>query len=457
MSVKNLVSINNNLFFYGILILVFSLTFFINYQPYIEGDTKVLVDSSYQIIKCLKNNEFTHCPNLTHFPLLQHLISLIVSPVSKNPTNNAKLLSFINLFSFSLSCVLLFRILLKKTSINIAILGLLIFLTGFNLYYAYSSFNELTTSTLILIALITNLKTKTNWPKIIFFSIMAGISKEVAWPIIILLNTTAQLTKKLSIKKFFRSITPTILGIVFSIIINSLFNLYRYGTITNPILMNPLFMVKNNRNSTSFFLGLFFSSSGGLLFFWPSLSALIIFSISTIIHQWKQNYLNLLVVLVLIIQNIGLAQWFAPFGWIAWGPRLTLPLLPSCLLLLLIINQKKINTIIQKIFSKKILTIGFFLFFAITGISNYATLIFPQESLNQLFAPSPKFPTPAVIQQNQAYYYQSINELIWRKNPILYKNVIDAIKFKTTATLPYFLLLLVLFTKLKKYKKIPSH
>lgn len=442
----------NIIFFYLAVVILFYFSFIFNYHPYIEGDTKVLAESSYQIYRCLQNHQFNYCPGLTHFPLLQHVISLPFYLINTSPVNNLNSLSFINLLSFCLSCIILFRFLQKNTSLKIALLSLLIFLTGFNLYYAYSSFNESTSSLLILIFLLVNLETKPNWFKIIFFTTVAGLSKEIIWPILLLIGTAAQLVKVTSFKKYLQNIIPTIIGTVISILCTGAFNLYRYKTFTNPLLLDPILMVNNLHDYLSFFFGLFFSTSGGLLFFWPSLFVLIIFSLVSTVNKMRLFFLNLLVLSVLIIQNAGLAKWFAPFGWIAWGPRLTLPILPSILLLFLIINHKKISLIIQNIFSSKLLATFIFLFFLITGISNYAMLLFPQQSLNQLFAPNPNFPTPAIIQQDKIYYYRAINELIWKKNQILFNNIIGVTKLNTTTTIPYFLLLLLLFFKLKKTK-----
>jgi len=442
----------NIILFYLAVIILFYFSFIFNYHPYIEGDTKVLAESSYKIYHCLQNHQFNYCPGIAHFPLLQHIISLPFYLINPSLVNNLNSLTFINLFSFCLSSLILFRFLQKNTSLKIALLGLLIFLTGFNLYYAYSSFNESFSSLLILIFLVVNLETKPHWFRIFFLTISAGLSKEIIWPILLLISTTAQLVKGTSFKKYLQSINPVIIGTIVSVLCTGAFNLYRYQTLTNSLLLNPILMVDNLHDYISFFFGLFFSTSGGLLFFWPSLFVLIIFSLVSTVRKTPLFFLNLLVLSVLIIQNAGLAKWFAPFGWIAWGPRLTLPILPSILLLFLLINHKKINLIIQNIYSSKLLTTFTFLFFLITGISNYAMLFFPQQSLNQLFAPSPNFPHPAVIQQDKIYYYRAVNELIWKKNQILPKNIIGITKLNIITTVPYFLLLSLLFFKLKKAK-----
>jgi hypothetical protein len=371
--------------------------------------------------------------------------------LNKNPLSNLSFLSSLNLLSFCLSCLILFKFLLKNTSLRIALFGLLIFLTGFNLYYAFSTFNESTSSLLLLLFLILNLETKPSWSKIIIISTIAGMSKEIIWPILLLIFIVAQLVSETS-TKYLRNLIPTIIGIIISTLCNSLFNLYRFGTITNSVLLDPTLMVNNFYNYLSFFFGLIFSSSGGLLYFWPSLSGLIIFSLYLSSNNKRLFILNILTLSILIIQNAGLSKWFSPFGWVAWGPRLTFPILPSILLLFLFINHQKISSTIQHVLTHKTFSIILFLFLLITGTSHYAMLLFPQQSLNQLFAPNPNFPVPAIIQQDSAYYYRSVDDLIWRNNRILSDNIIIAVKTKTSYLIPYSLLLLALFLKLKKAK-----
>ncbi|MEO6120572.1 MAG: hypothetical protein ABIW46_09010, partial [Acidimicrobiales bacterium] len=43
---------------------------------------------------------------------------------------------------------------------------------------------------------------------------------------------------------------------------------------------------------------------------------------------------------------IGLALWVSPYGWIAWGPRLALPLMPAALVAGLLGRRRAAGTVV---------------------------------------------------------------------------------------------------------------
>ena len=67
---------------------------------------------------------------------------------------------------------------------------------------------------------------------------------------------------------------------------------------------------------------------------WASFAAVLA---SVLVGSWRLRLAKgpIGIVLVLAALTFGLSGWWAPFGWIAWGPRLLLPWIPACLLILL--------------------------------------------------------------------------------------------------------------------------
>jgi hypothetical protein len=82
-----------------------------------------------------------------------------------------------------------------------------------------------------------------------------------------------------------------------------------------------------------FFAAQWIAPNLGLLFFWPLFLAAL--GAALLVGRRTNGAGRLAtpgVLLLLVLVCVGLARWWAPFGWWAWGSRLILPWLPACLL-----------------------------------------------------------------------------------------------------------------------------
>jgi hypothetical protein len=81
-----------------------------------------------------------------------------------------------------------------------------------------------------------------------------------------------------------------------------------------------------------FFLGIWFSPSSGIAFFWPIATCLIVGTLVVAICRFRSRGDWLSPALVLFVGALfvaTLAAWYAPFGWVTYGPRLAAPMLPA--------------------------------------------------------------------------------------------------------------------------------
>jgi hypothetical protein len=92
-----------------------------------------------------------------------------------------------------------------------------------------------------------------------------------------------------------------------------------------------------------------------------------------------------LAIIGLIIANVGLARWYAPFGWVAWGPRLTLPFLGAVGAIGLYLAAPKIIAYIQKR-DRKIGWVLVFLIVAISSLPNISVRLDQGEFYKKIFA-----------------------------------------------------------------------
>jgi hypothetical protein len=177
-------------------------------------------------------------------------------------------------------------------------------------------------------------------------------------------------------------------GLIAAIAANSVFNFWRFGTFQNSFLLQPHFRVPDLATHLSFTAGLWFSPNGGLLFFWPAFLALLAVLI--------RRPVGFFVLALLAGLTLGLGQWFAPMGWIAWGPRLVLPWIPAWILLL---GDRKLPRALW------IPAIG-------VGLAHVMSLMsFAPKDL--LFGATPECPVPQAIETAPTAYYACIQHLTW--------------------------------------------
>ena len=74
------------------------------------------------------------------------------------------------------------------------------------------------------------------------------------------------------------------LGSLLAVAANASFNLLRFGVPYNQILLGPAMPVVPVSERPSFFLGLWLSPNGGLVFFWASFAAVLA---SVLVASWR--------------------------------------------------------------------------------------------------------------------------------------------------------------------------
>jgi hypothetical protein len=341
-----------------------------------------------------------------------------------------------------------------------AVLGLLLIVSGYMLWYMASTFNEANAFTLFsLLALSIIDKWKYSYTAILAF--LCTLTKEIN-PIIILYIITLSVVvtqERLNLNKYFfinfiNNYKYSIIFVIFGGLINALFNYFRFQSFKNIVILNPIFITPS-KYAGDLFIYLFFSPSGGLLFVWLSLISFIIFGL--FICKNYRKILVLFTVLPLILINWGFAHWFSPFGAIAWGPRLTLPYLGAIGVILLFIVIPSLIHITDN--SKKYL--GFLLILVVSYVSampNIAASLDSPNLLNLIYSP-----TKTIIEANiQPFTVQSVPPdlymkavfEVWERNSIIpgvYRVVLDN-NLYFFYWLIFFMILTIYFFKNKNNK-----
>ena len=296
--------------------------------PFGTGDTAELVLSSQRMRECLNSGILFNCTDMERFGLSPHLISIVLLSIF-NDINSA-------ITAWSLLNFLLFMYLIYKLNADYAdrryfLIGTIVFspLTA----YAVYSYTEMSFIVLSFILLM-NLKNERYWLSLLLGMILSGY-KESAILIVLPLTLAVILSNRNKlISKDYLLITSPVVGFL-SVYV---FNYFKYGEFINSEYQTAG-RVKELNLQISNFLGIWLSPSGGIIgYFWISIILLLFINLKSILKINKYRKSLYIILFTIAINALLLTNWFAPYGWVTWGPRLFMPVVVLGLLSIIIIR-----------------------------------------------------------------------------------------------------------------------
>ncbi|HET8539378.1 MAG TPA: hypothetical protein VFL83_05855 [Anaeromyxobacter sp.] len=312
--------------------------------PQIEADTVQVVLGAARALRCLEGGAAT-CPDLSYFPPLQYLPSAVVLLAGGSPGDAMRGLAWLNLAAWIGTSVLLAAALRRARGAWAAALALAAWLGGYGLAYANTTFGEVLTGFLAL-AFAVGCARRWPWAATGVLGLLAGLGKETAPPFLALIGASASLLPPGGARDARRFPWDRALAVALAVAgsagANAAFNLWRYGETGNPFLLQPILRAPGVAQWLSALAALWISPNGGLLPFAPAAAALVcgagawaLWRAARGADRWTSAAPALGALGLLAAATLGLAAWYSPFGWWAWGPRLVLPWLPACLFLAL--------------------------------------------------------------------------------------------------------------------------
>jgi hypothetical protein len=434
-------------------VLLFALTRYM-YNLVHEGDTGRMVHQARGVFVSLSQGRWTGWEG--YFALLQQIPALLTMCFGVTDTEKVfHVLGLISLVSFALLLFWGWRSLFRMSE-RLALLYVAVLLAGPLIWYGHSTLGEMLASTVTL-GLVVACHENTSGLKILLLSLLAAISKDTGFPFTFLLGLMA-CARVQAVKGTSRLVFPKwrflLLGTLCGVAVAASFNYLRFGSVTNQFYASPDFRVRSLFVQLNFFLGLWLSPNGGVLFFWPSL-CLVIFltglsAFEDRVSSWQQAVPFLGTAFVLMGLTAGFSKWFSPFGWICWGPRLLLPWLPAVAYLLLAISGPGVERRFLAILGAgRIRTVFIAAIFSITALPHFIAALRPEAVGNFFFSTDGTCPRFAYLTDG-AYYYQWMSHHMWTKHPIL----LDAFRLQPDAkpvllSLAYGILLAGLLFRLK--------
>jgi hypothetical protein len=405
------------------------LAIFVIAEPYFEGDTANLVGGNIDAVRmCLAQGRYAPCPEAGPLPLFQYIPALIGRSAGLSPSAVLHLLAYLSFLSFVGSVALIFVTLKKRGSEVIALFGALFIITGPTLWYSHSTYAEMAAAFLTLAFTCAGLMRAPGWVLAALF-VLAGSTKEVSFPFLLALGVAALLPELVGRWALVKSqLLGLAGGAALNVAVNGAFNYFRFGKFYNVTYLQDFQIVPTWKLHLNFFVGLWFSPNGGILFFWTSFffvyAALLGLISWRFLKSRKQRrvegrewpyYLPLgLVSVVLFFLTLGFARWFSPFGWLAWGPRLLFPWIPAAMVVLLHFYGSETETLLRAVLKSRtglVLTSMALLCASLPQL----VVLFSTDILSHIFDPTTKCPRWPPIQHDLPFYYHCLKSYVWPK------------------------------------------
>lgn len=304
----------------------------------VEGDTMALAEGAQKAASCLANMA-PRCQDAKYFPLFQYLLAVPLSAAGVSMPQVAQDLAYASL-GFGITAAVAYWIMGRAIGGTAGgHLALALLLSGYDIVYWFSSFGEMAAFALFS-WLFAAAFLRMHWGIILILAFLCTITKEIAAPFVALTYALARLATIdwpaawSSSSELPREVVIVAIAIAAGVAANAGFNWFRFGEWVNVRMLAPKFNAPPSA-ATAYFFYLFFSPAGGLLYVWFSLACFAAATLAFIRSRDTELVIFGLAALAVVAVNAGLAFWWSSFGWHAWGPRLTMPVLGGITLAIL--------------------------------------------------------------------------------------------------------------------------
>lgn len=408
-----------------VLIAVFAFT----RPPVVSGDTNALHRGSEALRMCLDAGVYSHCDRyapprgrrVDPFPPLQHLIVYPLLELGVEPGPMFRVIQVISAAALAALALLMGLIGRRTGRPWAAPLLVLIAVASPLAWYATSTFGESLALTLTAAFAAAALLRA---PPFALFTLawLAGITKETSAPFLLVLGALCLIATPLARGPLRRGHWIALgAGLLVAVASHAGLNELRFGQLTNAIYTDPAFRVPGVGLKARFALSLWASPNGGTAWFWPSIT-LVFAALAGIAlaRRGRRAWPALVLLALLAVHTALLASWWAPFGWVAWGPRLMLPLLPALALTAVVLHLDDFERLLRRIASLPLARAALVAALALAVVPQSGILIEPHAMTTLFYVPPNAHcpPDPSII-NNPGGYYGCVIDTAWRRRLVL--------------------------------------
>jgi hypothetical protein len=412
-------------------------------SPSLHGDTAGLVHGADGAVHCLARGQLTACdrradgrmsgPGPTSFvagrvgqwPLLQYLVAVPMRAAGVSADLTLRTLVALNALAL-VGLVALVWVTAGRAAKAWGPVLAVVMVTGPLLWYATAAFGEALACFVAALAVAAVLARRSPW-LVGAAVVVGGFTKETTPPFLFVLCAVCVLAvvpERARRRAYFIAI---VVGTVVSVVLSGLFNVFRFGSFMNSTYMQSTYRVSDTRTVARFFGALWVSPNGGLLWFWPAAIAVVLVGAVAGLRRRRgipmtgaERVAGLVVLGLLALSLAGLAGWFSPFGWIAWGPRLAVPLVPAMVLTAAVASGAAGAAVVQRVLrSAWFWLVGVLLAVAVLP---QVAVVWNARAVSDFFAAGPGCAN-AHVESRPHTYYACVVHKAWHGTPVLVRVV----------------------------------
>jgi hypothetical protein len=267
-----------------------------------------------------------------------------------------------------------------------------------------------------------NIKNERYWLSAFLGMFLSGYKESAILSVLPLTLAVIFSIKHKLILKDYLIIAPQVIGFL-SVY---LFNYFKYLDLINSEYQTAG-RVKELNFQISNFLGIWLSPSGGIIgYFWISIILLLIINLKSVLKIKQYRKSLYLILITILINALLLSNWFSPYGWATWGPRLFMPVVVLGLFSTIVIrgstdiSNSKFMHFIHLSFSylSSAALIGFFI--KSDSFRNWLTnVIFKTEACPRLF----------IWEIERESYINCFINMTWNPNSLTFLTIKNYLKF----------------------------
>jgi hypothetical protein len=316
-------------------------------RPFVGGDTPFVLDGTNAFLDCLSHHDYNACgytgtlnfwglmSPIGWWPLLQHVPDMIsIGLGGDGHAARTKVLAYLSVVGVIVTVALGWLVLRRYGRGTWFWAFLFVALSGPILAFARQTAGEMLAMGLIMGLVAATLLQA---PAVVvgIAALLACWTKETSYPFIAALGVLGLvLARRRTGRPIRAQLIAGAVGIAVAIVTASLFNIVRFGSVLNTNYLDSHLRTPGLVRKLELALAVFFSPSGGLLYFWPA--AVLLIATACIAGFRRDPLPALVIAAATVVLAIGFGSWWTPFGWSGYGPRLQLPWVLPLLLIALV-------------------------------------------------------------------------------------------------------------------------
>lgn len=440
-------------FYTGIVVFLVVVAWRVWEHPHVVGDTGAVITWTRNALACIDAGQYTSCDSAGHFPAFQYFSTALMlkfGMASDLIGRSHARFSFVA-FCWIIGIFLATTNRLKNSKLQVLSVATLLASPLTSL--AVSSFGEVPAAVITLLFAYTCLFERPAW-QIIALGALVGFTKDTAWPFVMLLGLLCVIGQRR------RKLVVVSAAAVAALVAAASFNAFKFATIYNVQNLVAFRMVPSVAKQLELFAALWIAPNGGLLLFVPGMTLMMWALVKIIMgnSSAQKKMLALGIIGTVSLLHLGLAKWWSPFGWIAWGPRLTMPWLPALTLVAVVRLGDEIAASYQMLLKRPKIHKALLAMFAVLAIPQMLVILdLPVLSVESV-ATTANCPNLPIIEYQFNEYYHCLHYWLWEPKRWLLKYALtyNLTTQKVSWLIFCCMLLLIKFINLSNARANPS-